>query len=162
MIEQKGGNGNERIYQPYVLEFNARFGDPETQALLPLLNSDLLPILWACTEGKLHELEIEWSKQASCCVVAAAETYPESGSKDQKITLPKRALDSCHIFQAGTKAVSDGVVTSGGRVLAVTGIDTTVDTAGARAYQALSEISFNGISFRKDIGRGTTAPCLSR
>jgi phosphoribosylamine--glycine ligase len=162
MIEPKGGNGGERIYQPYVLEFNARFGDPETQALLPLLNSDLLPILWACTEGKLHELEIEWSKQASCCVVAAADTYPESGSKDERITLPKAAMADCHIFQAGTKSVNDGVVTNGGRVLAVTGVDATLDKASTRAYQALAQISFSGMSFRKDIGRGAAASCLSR
>lgn len=162
MVEQKCTGDSSKLYQPYVLEFNARFGDPETQALLPLLNSDLFAVMWACTEGKLNQLEVQWSKEASCCVVAAAESYPEAGSKGQKISLPDTSPQSCYVFQAGTKADGSNVLTNGGRVLAVTALDATIDGAADRAYAALEKISFGGMSYRKDIGRRAATACLSR
>jgi phosphoribosylamine---glycine ligase len=161
MIEARPSDSGKRTFQPYVLEFNARFGDPETQALLPLLQSDLLEIFWACTEGKLNETNIEWSKQASCCVVAAADTYPESGSKGQPIKVGKMAGHS-YLFHAGSKSEGTSLVTNGGRVLAVTGVAATVEEASTVAYEGLSTISFPGMAYRKDIGRGVASACLSQ
>ena len=161
LVESRILEDGIRAYQPYVLEFNARFGDPETQTLLPLLKSDLLPILWSCTTGNLAEIEIEWRKQASCCVVAAAETYPESSSKGEPITIGKLDGDT-FVFHAGTTLQSGKVVTNGGRVLAVTALDGTMSGAADKSYAGLTNVSFNGISFRKDIARRASTGCLSR
>jgi phosphoribosylamine---glycine ligase len=161
MITARPGNAGKKAYQPYVLEFNARFGDPETQALLPLLESDLLEILWACTKGKLNETQIEWSRKASCCVLAVADTYPESSSQGQTIILSKMPADS-YVFHGGTKLSGTGstLLTNGGRILAVTAIAPSLDNAAQIAYDGLGKVEFPGMAFRKDVGRAASA-CLS-
>jgi len=156
--------------QPYLLEFNARFGDPETQALMPLLQSDLLEILWACTERSLDALRISWRDDASCCVVAAANTYPTSSSKGESISIAQMPPD-CFVFHAGTKRLSESnsgaasdtntLVTDGGRVLAVTAVAPNMEAARERAYQALKTIAFKGMDYRKDIARRAAKECLS-
>jgi phosphoribosylamine---glycine ligase len=140
--------------EPKVLEFNARFGDPETQAVLLRLKSDLLPALWASTEGKLNEISLDWTEEASCCVVAVAKSYPEKGSAGEPINLPKRNSTDDHIviFHAGTKLIDNILVTAGGRILAVSALGKYLDQAANTAYNYLSKISFKSIDYRKDIG----------
>lgn len=157
-----------KTYQPYVLEFNARFGDPETQTLLPLLKSDLAEVLWACTEGKLASMNIEWQKAASCCVVACAQTYPESSSKGEAITIDESKLpQGAYVFHAGTKVDDAGnasvakVVTNGGRVLAVTAVGESIEKSIDLAYEGLNHVSFAGMDYRKDIARRAGTACLS-
>lgn len=150
-----------RVYQPYVLEFNARFGDPETQAIMPLLESDLLEIIWACTEGHLHEVQPKWSKQSSCCVVAAAEQYPESSSRGEEIKLSQLPSGSV-VFHAGTKLDGSKLVTNGGRILAVTALGGDLEQASENAYIAIQNVSFPSIAYRKDIARRNSTACLSR
>lgn len=150
-----------RVYQPYVLEFNARFGDPETQAIMPLLESDLLEIIWACTEGHLHEVQPKWSKQSSCCVVAAAQQYPESSSRGEEISLSQLPNGSV-VFHAGTKLDGSKLVTNGGRILAVTALGGDLEQASENAYIAIQNVSFPSIAYRKDIARRNSTACLSR
>jgi phosphoribosylamine--glycine ligase len=161
MVETKLVDNSTKAFQPYVLEFNARFGDPETQAIMPLLEADLLQILWACTEGRLSDVPIEWSKSASCCVVACADSYPESSSKGEAITLSQQPEGS-RVFQAGTKMDGKKLVTNGGRVLAVTATGATLEDAVQQAYAGLEKVAFKGMAFRKDIARRSAAACLSR
>jgi phosphoribosylamine---glycine ligase len=143
-----------------VLEFNARFGDPETQALMPLLTSDLYEILLACTESKLHELDVTWSSSSSCCVVASAKAYPEASSKGKEITI--RALPSgTVVFHAGTIGDKAGLRTNGGRVLALNSVRPTLQEARDVAYAALKEVEFEDMDFRKDIARRALEQCLS-
>src|SRR4030095_2697434 len=126
-----GGGGQDKSrgpHQPYVLEFNARFGDPETQAILPLLKSDLLPALWACTEGSLDQVRLQWESGAACCVVATARDYPEGASRGETIEvgqLPAGAV----AFHAGTRLADGKVLTNGGRILAVTGTGASIEDA---------------------------------
>jgi phosphoribosylamine--glycine ligase len=145
--------------EPKVLEFNARFGDPETQAVLLRMESDLLPALWACTENKLNEIQIEWDNAASCCIVAVTKTYPEKSSSGEKIQLPNQNPSSkdLMIFHAGTKIVDNELKTAGGRVLAVSALANTITEAADKAYSALSNINFPSIDYRKDIGLKTKA-----
>lgn len=162
MIENRNID-NERKFQPYVLEFNARFGDPETQCLMPLLKSDLLEILWASTEGKLNEVEVDWSKQGSCCVVACAQQYPESSSKGEPIDVRSGLEANSFVFHAGTKLDSNGkLVTNGGRVVAVTSLGTGLTEAIDGAYSAIQNVSFGSMAYRKDIARRTQSACASR
>jgi phosphoribosylamine--glycine ligase len=146
--------------QVLVLEFNARFGDPETQALMPLLDADLYQILDACQKRQLKNLSIFWKQSASCCVIAAASSYPENSSKNEAIVIKDLPLD-VYVFHAGTKLVDGKLLTNGGRVLAVTAVAQTMEEARAKAYAALEKISFKDISFRSDIGRRATEQCLS-
>jgi phosphoribosylamine--glycine ligase len=150
-----GKNEIDSTERPQVLEFNARFGDPETQALLPRLASDLLPALWACTEEKLNEITLEWKAEESCTIVAVTDTYPDKSSQGKVIQLPNLPPDSL-IFQAGTKLIDDKLVTAGGRILAVTSLATDVRSASERSYKVLEHISFSGISYRRDIAKGLT------
>ncbi|MGB0065843.1 MAG: phosphoribosylamine--glycine ligase [Terracidiphilus sp.] len=139
---------------PQVLEFNARFGDPETQAILVRLDSDLMDALEACVDGRLAKTTLCWSQGASACVVASSGGYPGS----YKSGLPIAGLAAAaqvpgvEVFHAGT-ALKDGqVVTAGGRVLGVTAAADTLADALARAYQAMEEIGFEGMYYRRDIG----------
>jgi phosphoribosylamine---glycine ligase len=137
-----------------VLEFNCRFGDPETQAILPLLETPLEDLLLACVEQRLGELPaISWKPGAACCVVAAAGGYPGNYTKGQAIsgTEAAQALDKSYVFQAGTK-LQQQLVTDGGRVLGVTGIGENFNKAIAQAYTAIKYIHFEGIYYRRDIG----------
>ncbi|MBY0356499.1 MAG: phosphoribosylamine--glycine ligase [Candidatus Obscuribacterales bacterium] len=144
--------------RPYVLEFNARFGDPETQVILPLLRSDLLPILWAVTEGSLDQVEIAWQDGAACTVVLAAENYPESSSKNEPVIVNSLPANT-FVFHAGTKRSADKLLTNGGRVFSVTAIGNNLSEAVELAYAGIKSVSFAGMSYRRDIARRALAKC---
>jgi phosphoribosylamine--glycine ligase len=138
---------------PKVLEFNCRFGDPETQALLPRMKSDLLPLLEATLDGKIDNHLIEWDGRISVTVVLASAGYPGKYETGKIISgLDEVAkLDDVQVFHAGTKTAANQVVTAGGRVLAVTGLGKTIAAARDRAYAAVSRIHFDGCHYRRDI-----------
>ena len=138
-----------------VLEFNCRFGDPETQAILPLLETPLEDLLLACVEKRLGEMPaIAWKSGAACCIVASASGYPGEYSKGEAISGIKSAegLTDTYIFQAGTKQLEQQIVTAGGRVLGVTGIGSNFVQAIDRAYAAINCVHFEGMYYRRDIG----------
>lgn len=137
-----------------VLEFNCRFGDPETQVILPLLESDLVDVFLACLDGRLDETDIRWSKATSACVVLASGGYPGSYTTGQTITGTDRAgqLEDVAIFHAGTDLKDGRLVTAGGRVLAAMGIGSDLPAALNKAYGAVDLIHFEGMHYRKDIG----------
>jgi phosphoribosylamine--glycine ligase/phosphoribosylaminoimidazole synthetase len=137
---------------PKLLEFNCRFGDPETQVVLPLLESDLLEIIDACTKGQLHTLQPRWKQGACACVVAASQKYPYASQSGPVIHNLDQAYPNCMVFQAGTRLENQQVVVHGGRVLGVTGWGTDLQSALDSAYAALEHISFDGMQYRKDIG----------
>ena len=139
---------------PQILEFNARFGDPETQPLLVRMDSDIIPIFEACIDGTLNQCPLKWKTDSSVCVVMAAEGYPESYEKGKPITGLKEAnsLPGVVVFHAGTKEKDGEVLTHGGRVLGVTATGEDTATAIARAYEAVGKIKWQGIHYRKDIG----------
>ena len=138
-----------------VLEFNARFGDPETEAVLPRIKGDIIPALEACIDGTLSDDLISVHDEAAVTIVMASEGYPDAYSKGLKITGLDEAgeIQNCVVFHAGTKTESDEVVTSGGRVLAVTALGTDLKEAVKHAYQAVAKINFKGAHYRKDIAR---------
>jgi phosphoribosylamine--glycine ligase len=138
---------------PCVLEFNCRFGDPETQALLPRMKSDLLPLLEAAIDGKIDDHAIEWDERASVTVVLASGGYPGKYETGKRVSGLAEAvkLDGVQVFHAGTKIVGGEVVTSGGRVLAVTALGQTIAAARESAYEAASRIHFDGCHHRRDI-----------
>lgn len=136
---------------PKVIEFNARFGDPETQVVLPLLKNDLLDVFQRVVDGTLAELDIEWSDHSAVCVILAAEGYPNSYRKGDVITGLAQEGQESVIFHAGTKRTEEGVVTNGGRVLGVTGFGADLRTAQQRAYEAVQQVQFQGMHYRRDI-----------
>ncbi|MCD4687784.1 MAG: phosphoribosylamine--glycine ligase [Desulfuromonadaceae bacterium] len=138
-----------------VLEFNARFGDPETQPLLARLKSDIVPVLLACAKGDLSGIELEWHDKAAVCVVMAAGGYPGAYEKGLPIDglAAAAAIDGVTVFHAGTTEKDGRVVTAGGRVLGVTGLGTTVAEAIETAYQGVKAISWPKVHYRSDIGR---------
>jgi phosphoribosylamine--glycine ligase len=140
---------------PMVLEFNARFGDPETQVILARLESDLVATLQACVEGRLSDNELRWKPGASACVIAASAGYPGSYVTGRRITGLEEAaaLPGVEIFHSGTAWVDGHYVTEGGRVLGVTAAAATLEGSLARVYDALSRIQFEGMYYRRDIGR---------
>jgi phosphoribosylamine--glycine ligase len=138
---------------PRVLEYNCRFGDPETQAILPLLESDLLAVVEACVNGRLAEIEVQWRSGAAACVVIASEGYPGKYPNGREIHGLDAAFDHAVVFHAGTKLSEGKVVTAGGRVLGVTGFGDNFRDAIDRAYAAAGMIEFEGMQYRKDIGR---------
>lgn len=141
---------------PKALEFNVRFGDPETEAILPRLKSDLVEVMLATTEGKLSRVKtLEWDNWACVCVVCAAGGYPGDYVKNQEISGLDQAakLDDVVVFHAGTKKVGDKILTNGGRVLGVTGLGATIKDAINKTYTAVGKINFEGMHFRKDIGK---------
>jgi phosphoribosylamine--glycine ligase len=140
---------------PKVVEYNCRFGDPETQAVLPLLQSDLFALLSASANGSLAGLEARCSPGAACCVVMASGGYPDAYEKGKEITGLEKAdrLEAVHVFHAATRRDADGrVLSSGGRVLGVTGTGTTILEAIRAAYRGVEEIRFEGCAYRRDIG----------
>jgi len=139
---------------PQVLEYNARFGDPETQAILVRLESDLVEALEACVDGRLSETELRWTDGASVCVIASSSGYPGSYKTGFSIAGLAAAgqLPGVQVFHSGTSVKSNEVVTSGGRVLGVTASGDSLEQALARAYQAMAEVKFDGIYYRRDIG----------
>lgn len=148
---------------PKVIEYNCRFGDPETQGVLPLLDSDLLEIMLACTEGRLHEIPVQWKPGAAACVVLASGGYPAAYQKGKPITglaadgqLPGQP--DITVYHAGTASGADGgFVTNGGRVLGVTATALTLPEALEKAYAAADRISFENLHRRSDIGQRALA-----
>lgn len=141
---------------PKVLEFNARFGDPETQVVLPRLESDLVEIMLAAAEGRPEDVNLTWSDQWAVSVVLASEGYPGSYEKGKVILGVKDAesMNKVIVFHAGTALNSDGeLITNGGRVLNVVGLGSTFEKARARAYEACEAINFEGKQLRSDIGK---------
>jgi phosphoribosylamine--glycine ligase len=144
---------------PKVLEFNARFGDPETQVIMARMRSDVVPILEGVARGSLKDAKVAWAKEQAACVVLAARGYPESVETGQ----PIGGLDELKgqqdvvVFHAATARKNGELVTVGGRVLGVTALGANLETAIQRAYQAVGRISFGGMHYRKDIGRKALA-----
>lgn len=137
---------------PKLLEYNVRFGDPETQVVMKLLKSDLLPILWACTEGRLSEARLEWKEDVAVCVVMAAPGYPLAYTMGVPIHLPELKDQDKVIFHAGTGISEGQLVSTGGRVLGVTAEGTTIHEAREKAYALVDQIQFPNAHFRRDIG----------
>ncbi|MGA3263359.1 MAG: phosphoribosylamine--glycine ligase [Terracidiphilus sp.] len=139
---------------PQVLEFNARFGDPETQAILVRLESDLVDALEACVDGRLADAELRWTPGASACVVASSAGYPGSYKTGFPITGLSAAarVPEVQVFHAGSAQAGSQLLTNGGRVLGVTAAAPSLEEALTRAYQAMAEIYFEGIYYRHDIG----------
>jgi phosphoribosylamine--glycine ligase len=149
---------------PQVLEYNARFGDPETQALLVRLDSDIVDALVACVEGRLSETELRWKPGASVCVIASSEGYPGAYETGRKITgiAAAEEVEEVHVFHSGTALVGGELLTAGGRVLGVTASGSSLEEALQRAYHGLSKIHFDGIYYRHDIGhRALKKKCFS-
>ena len=140
---------------PKVLEFNCRFGDPESQAVLPLLDGDLVELLEAAAEGRLSEVELRNSGGAAVCVVLASGGYPGKYEKGKVIYGLDEVgrMEGVVVFHAGTERMEGKLVTSGGRVLGVTGLAPDVPGAIRRAYEAVSKVRFEGMFYRRDIGR---------
>jgi phosphoribosylamine--glycine ligase len=138
---------------PKALEFNCRFGDPETQALLPRFGSDLLELLAASADGSLAGREITWSADKAVCVVLASEGYPESYHEGDEITGLEEAgaMDGVNVYHAATREEGGRLYTAGGRVLSVVGSGPTFIEARARAYAAVELIHFEGMQYRTDI-----------
>ncbi len=138
---------------PKVLEYNVRFGDPEAEAILPLLENDLTELCEACIDGNFDGLELRISDKASACVIMAAPGYPNAPQTDIKIDIPQ-VQDNVNIFHGATKRDNNGsLVSSGGRVLAISAQATTLDEALQHAYAVAETISFPGAFYRRDIGR---------
>lgn len=145
MITQKG---------PKVIEYNCRFGDPETQVVLPRLKTDIMDIFEAINEGTLSDLDIQWDDRACACVIMASPGYPKSCPKGLEITgLTDGQLEGVTVYHAGTKLDGDKLVTSGGRVLGVTALGENLETALKKAYDGVSKIHFDNAHYRRDIGQ---------
>ena len=138
---------------PKVLEFNARFGDPEAQPVLSLLETDLIEIIEAVLENRLNTIDIRWKKQSSVCVVLASGGYPGSYTRGKVIKGLDRVPPEITVFHAGTAKKGQDIVTAGGRVLGVTAVGSDILTAIKSAYKAVEKISFDGMQYRQDIGR---------
>ncbi|WP_301860237.1 phosphoribosylamine--glycine ligase [uncultured Megasphaera sp.] len=136
---------------PKVVEFNCRFGDPETQAVLPLLDGDLAQIMYACTQGTLQADMVSWKQASACCVIMASAGYPASSHKGDVITGLDQVQDAM-VFHSGTAEKDGQYVTNGGRVLGVTAVAPTLKEAIAEAYQNVQRIHFDGQQVRSDIG----------
>ncbi|MDR1123843.1 MAG: phosphoribosylamine--glycine ligase [Elusimicrobiota bacterium] len=134
-----------------VLEFNARSGDPETQAILPLIKNDLLEIILACLDKKLAEVNLDFDAAASVCVTLAGGDYPQSASKGAEITGLDNVRDAL-VFHAGTQIVNGKIYTNGGRVLSVVAAGENIEAARAKVYAEIAKINFEGMQYRKDIG----------
>lgn len=139
---------------PRVLEFNARFGDPEAEAVLPLLDTDIVDIIESIISGRLNQVAVRWKNGASACVVLASKGYPGAYTKGVEIKGLSGINDTdvLMVFHAGTSIDNERLVTSGGRVLCVTAVGKDIKDARDRAYSGISKIYFDGIHFRKDIG----------
>jgi phosphoribosylamine--glycine ligase len=140
---------------PKVLEFNARFGDPETQPVLMRMKGDIVPILEACIKGNLSQCQIEWDNRASVCVVMASKGYPgdyEKGKVIKGLDEVSR-MEDIFVFHAGTSLLDHQTVTNGGRILGVTGLGMDIPRAIEKTYQAVKKISWEGVQYRSDIGQ---------
>ena len=142
---------------PKVIEYNCRFGDPETQVVLPLLKTDLLTVMQAVANETLAELQVEWYDKAAACVIIASGGYPGEYAKGKVMTLPKQLPDNAVIYHAGDKLADGKLVTSGGRVLGVTATASTLAEALKDAYAAAETVEFEGKYMRHDIGQKALA-----
>ena len=140
---------------PKVVEYNCRFGDPETQVVLPLLKSDLLTVMQATTSGTLKDVPVEFSTDSACCVVLASNGYPKKYESGFPITMSEEA--AAHTYVAGAKKDGDRLLTAGGRVLGVTAVAPTLEKAVKEAYRLSSEVDFANKYCRSDIGRRALA-----
>ena len=140
---------------PKVVEYNCRFGDPETQVVLPLLSSDLLSVMQATTNGTLKDAAVEFSGDSACCVVLASEGYPKKYESGFAITMSEEA--AAHTYVAGAKKDGDALLTAGGRVLGVTAVAPTLERAVQEAYRLAGEVEFANKYCRSDIGRKALA-----
>lgn len=139
---------------PKVIEYNCRFGDPETQVVLPRLKTDIVDIFAAIDNETLSDLDVEWSDDACACVIMASGGYPKSYPKGIEITgLSNGQLDGVTVYHAGTKLQDNKLVTSGGRVLGVTALGDTLENALKKSYDAVEKIHFEGAHYRRDIGK---------
>ena len=139
---------------PKVIEYNCRFGDPETQVVLPRLKTDIVDIFEAIDNDTLSDLDVEWSDDACACVIMASGGYPKSYPKGIEITgLSNGQLDGVTVYHAGTKLQDNKLVTSGGRVLGVTALGDTLENALKKSYDAVEKIHFEGAHYRRDIGK---------
>ncbi|PMP69184.1 MAG: phosphoribosylamine--glycine ligase [Thermodesulfobacterium geofontis] len=141
--------------EPYVLEFNCRLGDPEAQVILPRIENDFLEIIEAVLEGNLNKVDLKEKEGAAVCVVMASKGYPGKYEKGKKIEGLDKALQipGVIVFHAGTKKINNEFYTSGGRVLGITALDKDIPSAIEKAYKAVSMIHFEGVHYRKDIGK---------
>jgi phosphoribosylamine--glycine ligase len=142
-----------------VLEFNVRFGDPETQAILVRLESDLVDALDACIDGRLANTKLEWSAGAAACVVASSSGYPGSYETGFPISGLSAAAEvpGVQVFHSGSVQVGSQLLTAGGRVLGVTAVAASLEQALEHAYEAMAEIHFEGMYYRRDIGHRALA-----
>jgi phosphoribosylamine---glycine ligase len=149
---------------PKVLEFNARFGDPETQVIMARMRSDIVPILQQVAAGQLKETKIEWAKEPAVCVVLAARGYPDTPETGKVVRgLDKLSEDTdVVVYHAATAQKDNEVITVGGRVLGVTALGANLDAAVARAYEVVGKLSFDGMFYRKDIGQRALARLHAR
>jgi phosphoribosylamine--glycine ligase len=139
---------------PKVMEYNCRFGDPETQVILPLLKSDLAEIFMSIIEGDLSLDEVEWTDDFAVCVILASAGYPDKYEKGKEIFGLEKVeqAEDVLVFHAGTKKEGKRVLTDGGRVIGVTAVDKNVEEAIHKAYASVDKIKFDGAQFRRDIG----------
>ena len=140
---------------PKVLEYNARFGDPEAQVVLPRMKNDIIEVMEACIDGKLDQIDLQFEDNAAVCVVLASDGYPEKYEKGKLISGLDTFKDKegYYVFHAGTKRTAEGIVTNGGRVLGVTAKGANLKEARANAYKATEWISFENKYMRNDIGK---------
>ena len=136
---------------PMVIEYNCRFGDPETQVVLPLLESDLYTVMRATTDGTLKDTEVRFSDKHACCVILASEGYPEHYEKGYEITIPEAVSD--HVYVAGARREDGKLLTSGGRVLGVTAVAASLPAAIGEAYRMADQVHFQNAFCRRDIGQ---------
>jgi phosphoribosylamine--glycine ligase len=144
---------------PKVLEFNARFGDPECQVIMARLRSDVVPLLAGVADGDLGDARLEWAKEPACCVVLASRGYPDKSETGQPIDgLEKlKSEGDIVVYHAATSEQDGRIVTAGGRVLGVTAVGANLGAAVSRAYEGVDKISFDGMQYRRDIGRSALA-----
>jgi phosphoribosylamine---glycine ligase len=149
---------------PKVLEYNARFGDPETQAILVRMKSDIVPILSGVAQGQLGDTKIEWAKEPSACVVIAVKGYPDAPETGQAISGLEalKSIPDVVTFHAGTAKKDGATVTAGGRVLGVTALGANLEAAIQRSYEAVAKVSFDGMHYRQDIGKRALARLQAR
>ena len=138
--------------KPRVLEFNARFGDPECQVILARLKSDLASLLVAVADGALADVKVEWAKEPAVCIVVASEGYPDSVVKGREVRRVPDSEEGLQILHGATTLDGQKLVTNGGRVFAVTAVGASLPQALNRAYEAVAQVDFDGAQFRRDIG----------